>query len=161
MIESLIYPVWTRLQIVPLPQVSRAMGHRPVYRISVYFLDQHAHHSVATFLGGPRFAMHTLEIRYDGLFEHRPLTYDIPWEGGNRFMHGMQEMRFDRLPNQTIVPHDTATVWFLEHASGTWYRRLHFAVPNNQDAYASLIETICTELPQAVRQINRTQRAET
>jgi hypothetical protein len=135
-----------------LVEIARQPGMKAVYRIIVRYADRQTHNSVAT-LRHVILETPVLEVVYQGLFDHKPLTHTIDLQRFEAFMSVLQNTRFDRLPDQPNLPFYGVELWLVERAVGGFYKSVILS-PNQQDVpYTSIVNAVDAYLPEAVRKV--------
>lgn len=150
-------PLRALAEAADLPHLKQAAlrpGVRAVYRISVYYADDRARHSVAT-LWHALLEDLLLEVVYDGLFHNQPLHHTISEENFEHFVAVLNSIGFDKLPDQPDLTLLSSPLWLVERASGTFYKSVVLSPQQQTQPYIRLVNAIDAYLPEAIREAAR------
>ena len=145
-----------RMKLYPVAQLALQPGITAVYRVTVYYADQRAYHTVATLQKTPVTGA-ALELRYEGAFGSKSLHYTLIPARYEGFAAGLRSGGFDRLPDapELTAKEGTVDVWMLERAAGSFYHSVIVAPVLAHDAYAKMVAAVRQNLPEAVREMPR------
>lgn len=138
-----------------LPHLNIAVqkpGIKALYRITVHHLDFNLRHSVATVTDNAH-GQPQMEIRYEGLFDQKPICYTIKRPALEGFMLALQKAGFDKLEDQPEAPLHESTLWLVEKAVGTYYKCVIFSADKPELPYSRITNAIDDYLPEAVRKV--------
>jgi hypothetical protein len=142
-----------RTGAAPLKQVALQPGLQAAYRISVHYYDKRACDSVATLCRFTSEDSRTLEVRYVGAFHEKPLFHQIELERYEAFMRSLQKIRFDHLTDQPGLPAHGIDLWLVERAAGSYSKSIILSPKYAAGAYAVIVDTVKTHLPEALRAV--------
>lgn len=142
-----------RTKAMPLAKVALRPGLQAAYRVSIHYYDKRACDSVATLCRYTSEDERTLEARYVGAFQEKPLTYSIELGRYEEFVRALQTVRFDHLRDQPDLPAHGIDLWLVERAAGSFYKGIIICPKYATDAYAAIVDTMKTHLPEAVRAV--------
>lgn len=124
-----------------------------LHRITCYYADGRARHSIATlFQTRPSV---WLELVYEGIANHKPLRHDVRADAVERFILVLNQHRFDKLPDQPDIPATTPTIWQIERAVGGFYHAILLTPHTPVLPYSALVNAIDAYLPESIREIRR------
>jgi hypothetical protein len=151
-----LYTVAESMGVRPLNDVARQPDMRALFRLTIKRRDMRLRDSVAT-LCHARLGGTMLEVVYWGLFKHKPLTYTIANERYEALAAALQNVRFDKLPDQPGLPQFGVDLWLLERAAGSFVKGI-ILTPDQLDLptdapYAALVRAVQTYISEAVREL--------
>lgn len=145
-----------RAELCPIRDLSTRPGVKSVHRVIVYTMDSSLYHSVATLYCAAYQRDITLEVVYEGLFEHRPLQHTITPQAYTSFVAALHRAKFDNLRDQpTPKQHRDQFCWWVEHATGYLYRRVCVWPQQPMLPYSLIVNAVDAYIPQAIREIPR------
>lgn len=140
---------------IGLPSI-RQLSTKPecitIYRITVYSVNRQLRNSVATLVHA-RLQKLMLEVVYEGLFQHKPLRYEILQERFSAFVQATRRANFDKLQDQRNLPLHSPILWLLERASGGYYKTVLFTPQIPEKPYSILVNAIDDYLPESIREV--------
>ncbi|RMG89891.1 MAG: hypothetical protein D6712_00900 [Chloroflexi bacterium] len=125
-----------------------------VYRLTAFYPDRRAHHSIAT-LTYTAYEEATLEVIYIGAFHNRPLTHTITWERLEQFESALRKAGFDKLHDQNNVSVYGEDCWLLERAAGSFSKSILLAPHRVEQPYTTIVNAIDAYLPEMIREVTR------
>lgn len=145
-----------RMKLLAVPALALQPGVQAIYRLTVYYVDQHAYHTVATLQQSPVTGAR-LELRYEGAFGGKALTYTVIPTRYEAFTAGLRGAGFDRLPDapDLTAKEGAVDVWMIERAAGSFHHSVILAPALSKGVYAALVAAARQHLPEAVREILR------
>jgi hypothetical protein len=139
--------------IKPLSKLALEPGIQSAYRITVHYYDKRACDSVGTLCRLMSEDERSLEMRYQGAFQQKPLFYPIELERYEAFLRTMQKAQLDRLPDQPNLPMRGVDLWLVERAAGGFSKSVILAPKAAEGAYETIVNSVKIHLPEAVREI--------
>jgi hypothetical protein len=149
---AFIYSLSTRFNLAPLKSLAVQTTIRALLRITAYYADGRAWHSVAT-LYDERGKAPRLEVLYEGLQIEKALIYPINAAAWLSVQQAMTQAAFDTLRDQSDLPKNLMTLWRIERAAGTFYHGLVLSPHKVMSPYSRLVNAIDAYLPEAVREM--------
>ncbi len=150
---SFLYTLSGRFNLVALKTLTAQTTLRALLRITVYYADGRAWHSIATLIDergkGPR-----LEVVYEGLNSEKPLVYAVSAAAWLAVQQAMTHVTFDSLRDQADLPQNLMTLWRIERAAGTFYHGLVLSPHKSLLPYSRLVNAMDAYLPDAVREMH-------
>lgn len=145
-----------RMALPAVPALALQPGVTAIYRVTVYYVDQRAYHTVATVEQSPVKGA-VLELRYEGAFGSKALRYTLIPTRYEAFVTDIRSVGFDRLPDapQLTSKEGVIDVWMIERAAGSFYHSVILAPALALGVYATLVAATRAHLPEAVREIPR------
>jgi hypothetical protein len=137
----------------PVNKIALQPGVQAAYRISVHYYDKRACDSVATVCRLTSEDERTMEVRYAGAFNDKPLFHTIELERYEGFMRALQKVRFDHLADQTGLPAHGIDLWLVERAAGSFSKSIIISPKHATGQYATIVDAVKTHLPEALRSI--------
>ncbi|MCB9453455.1 MAG: hypothetical protein H6672_18650 [Anaerolineaceae bacterium] len=134
--------------------IARQPGMRAVYRLTIRYHDNRSFDSVAT-LSRYVTDLPRLEIAYQELFNHKPLTLDIEQVRFDAFAGALLKLRFDHTADQPNIPAYGVDLWMLERAAGGFAKSIILAPKLAQGIHAELVAAVQEHLPEAVKEVWR------
>jgi len=144
--------IGTSVGLAPLRQIARQAGVKAVYRVTVCYADNHASNAVAT-LRQVNLQAPTLEVVYQGRFQHKPFVYSINEQRFERLRAAFQRADFDHLRDQPDVSFYGLDWWLVERAAGEFLRSVVLSPHKPGLPYSILVNAIDAFLPEILRQI--------
>jgi len=148
--DTAIFALMDRMNVRHIKELGKQPGVQAIHRITAYYIDGRAQHSVATLYCANHAASHRLEVVYDGFLDHHPLIRSIAAENYDAFTTALHKARFDDLSDQSAF---TKTVWSIERSSGTFYRRVVLSPHSSDKPYCQITNAVDFYIPEAVREI--------
>ncbi len=149
---SLLRAVADQCGLPSLRQVAQQPGVRAVYRLTIRYHDRRASDSIATLKRiGSDGAL--LEIVYRGLFNHKPLLFQIEQIRYDAWVAALHQLHFDTLPDQPDIPSHGLDLWLLERAAGSFVKNVVLAPALATGTYAALIQTLHARLPESLQEL--------
>lgn len=152
---AFIYSLTTRFNLVPLKTLAAQTTLRALLRITAYYADGRAWHSIATLID-ERGKAPCLDVVYEGLQVDKPLRYPISAASWLAVQQAITQSGFDRLRDQPDLPQHLKTLWRIERAAGTFYHGFVLSPHKAVLPYSRLVNAIDAYLPEAVREMRET-----
>jgi hypothetical protein len=134
----------------PMQEVAKQPGLANAVRVTVYYHDLRAAHSVAT-LRDLRGQGIGLTVIFLGRLAHKPLTYVVSPSHYNKFVAALQAVRFDTIKDQPNIPLGGQDLWLVERAAGGFYKSLILAPDVAQAPHSEIVSAVRTFVPGMVR----------
>jgi len=149
---SFLYTLSGRFNLVPLQSLAKQTTLRALLRITAYYADGRAWHSIATLID-ERGKTPRIEVVYEGLNIEKPLVYPVSAAAWLAVQQAMTQVGFDTLRDQGDLPQNLMTLWRIERAAGTFYHSLVLSPHKSMQPYSRLVNAIDAYLPDAVREM--------
>jgi hypothetical protein len=147
---ALLRAIGEQCGLPPTRQVAAGPGVRAAYRLTIRYHDRRAVDSVAT-LRRNRADDAVLEVVYRGLFNHKPLNFQVDQTRYAAWIAALEKLRYDSLPDQPNLPAHGFDLWMLERASGSFVKSIVLAPERAVNEYAALARACEVHLPEALR----------
>ena len=151
-------PLRTVIDQLGIPDIRTLIqqpGTKTIYRITSYYADRKARHSVATLIDQTTQYDPQLEVVYESLFDHKPLRYTMNHDKYEAFVATLQQAHFDTLPDQPDLPMYHLSLWLVERAAGSFYHGMLFSPAQAQMPYTVIENAIDAYMPEAIRAVER------
>ncbi len=125
-----------------------------VYRLTAFYPDRRAYHSVATLIY-TAYEEATLEVVYIGAFHNHPFIHTITWERLEPFESALRKAGFDKLHDQDEVSVYGEDCWLLERAAGSFSKSLLLAPHRIEQPYTAIVNAVDAYLPEMIREVAR------
>ena len=151
--ESAIHTIQKQAQIKPLRILASQAAVQVALRLTVYYVDGRAHNSVATLVKEANQDDLRLETHFIGFCAGRPITRHISQTTFQTLVAIIQKSNFDTMyfPEDKLL--HTATIWFVERATGQFYHSVMLNPHYHDKPYCVVVNAIDSYLPDAVREI--------
>ena len=147
----LLRSVADQLGLKPISEIARQPGVREIYRVTVHFFDGRACNSVATIRSMPIDGV-ICENVYQRALNRQPILHHIEDERFKVFVQAVKGLGFDKLPDQSGLPHYHSTdLWLVERAAVTFYHSVILAPDLARDDHAKLANAVKNGLPETLR----------
>lgn len=142
-----------RLGVPHLKYLSEKPAMTSLYRVTAYYVDGRARHSIGTLYHIAGNDEHRLDIIHEGFFNNRPRTHMISDERYTRLTAAFRRANFDTLPDQPPAPTSQMTYWLVERAAGAFYRGVLMSPHRPLMPYSIIVNAIDGYLLEAIREI--------
>lgn len=150
--NAIIRQVAEQMGLPSVRAIARQPAVKSVYRVTMHYPDMHACDAVATLI---RRAETTVEVVYQGRFNHKPLVRRLDDATFQTFISAIQPGHFDKLDNQIDIPFYGVDLCLIERGAGTFATGVVLAPQNASGIYAGLFATVQTFIPEVLRKFDR------
>ncbi len=150
--NAIIRQVAEQMGLPPVRVIARQPGVKSIYRVTMHYPDMHACDAVATLI---RRAETTVEVVYQGRFNHKPLVRRLDDAVFRAFISAIHPGCFDKLDNQPDIPFYGVDLCLIERGAGTFATGVVLAPQNASGVYAGLFTAIQTYIPEVLRKFDR------
>lgn len=150
--ESSLYEVAGNLNVPHIKTIIKQAGVISVLRITAYYPERHARHSVATLTEQQR-NQYTMEIVHEGFYGHRPMTLSVSDENYNNLLDVLIQCRFKKLPHQDDISYNDRSLWLIQQAYGTFLHNVIVAPDRPSHPYSTIVNAIDDYIHEAIREI--------
>ena len=149
---SSLYEVSANLGVPHIKTVAKQVGVISVLRITAYYPERKARHSVATLIERHQNQRH-MEIVYEGFFNHKPVKLTVTRDNHEKVLDALQQARFDKLNDQPDLSYKDHSLWLIQRASGIYVHEVILAPDIPLLPYSSIVNAIDAYLPESIREV--------
>lgn len=149
---SSLYEVADNLGAPHIKTVVKQAGVISVLRITAYYPERHARHSVATLVERHQ-NQRTMEIVYEGFYGHKPVTLTITRDDYEGLLDVLLQTKFKTLDYQPDVSYKDHSLWLIQQAYGTFLHNVIVSPDNPKLPYSAIVNAIDDYLHEAIREI--------
>lgn len=149
---SSLYEVADNLGVPHIKAIAKQAGVIGVLRITAYYPERKARHSVAT-LTERHQDRREMNVVYEGFFDHQPLKLSVSRDHLDKVLHALHQANFDKLDDQPKLSYKDHILWLIQRASGIYTHGLIVSPDTPQLPYSLIVNAIDAYLPQAIREV--------
>ena len=149
---SSLYEVADNLGVPHIKDIAKQVGVISVLRITAYYSERKARHSVATLVQSHR-DQRNMSVVYEGFFNHKPVTLNVTRDSHENVLSALEQAKFDKLYDQPLVSYKDHILWLIQRASGIYLHGIIVSPDIPQMPYSLIVNAIDAYLPEAVREL--------
>lgn len=149
---SLLYRVADNLGVSHIKDIAKQPGVISVLRITAYYPERKARHSVATLIERHQ-DNREMTIVVEGFFNHQPIKLGVSRDNLNKVLGTLQRARFDKLYDQPTLSYKDQILWLIQRASGIYTHGIIMSPDTPQMPYSLIVNAIDAYLPESIREV--------
>jgi hypothetical protein len=147
---DLVKQIAERLELPELKQVVKEPTVSEAFRISIFYHQSRAPHSIATLRRGHGNVCQ-LQLIYDKSPRPAIVNFQIPLERYKQFLIGLRRAKFENLDDAENVSPLEGDVWLVERAVGSFYHNILLS-PRSSGHHREVVLAVRESLPEAIRE---------
>jgi len=149
---SSLYEVADNLGAPHIKTLAKQAGVISVLRITAYYPERKARHSVATLIEHHQ-NQREMDIVYEGFYGHKPVKLTVARDAFDKLQDALLQAKFNKLDDQLNVSYKDHSLWLIQQASGTFLHNVIVSPDVPQLPYSAIVNAIDDYLPEAIREI--------
>lgn len=149
---SSLYYVADNLGVTALSQVAKQVGVISVLRITAFYPERRARHTVSTVIERHQ-NQRRLEIVYEGFYDHQPIILAVSEDNFTALNQVLRQVKFDKLDDQTGISYKDHSLWLIQRAATTYSHGVIVSPDVPKLPYSTLVNAIDAYLPESIREV--------
>jgi len=149
---SSLYEVADNLDVPNIKDIAKQVGVISVLRITAYYSERKARHSVATVVQRHQ-DQREMGVVYEGFFNHKPVVLSVSRDNLEQVLNALQKAKFDKLYDQPLVSYKDNILWLIQRASGIYHHGIIVSPDIPQMPFSLIVNAIDAYLPEAIREV--------
>lgn len=149
---SSLYEVADNLGVPNIKDIAKQVGVISVVRITAYYSERKARHSVATLVQRHQ-DQRVMNVVYEGFYHHKPVMLSVSRDSLENVLNALQQAKFDKLYDQPLVSYKDHILWLIQRASGIYLHGIIVSPDIPQMPYSLIVNAIDAYLPESVREV--------